>query len=121
MKDRPMTNTDRTDDTLKSLLADYVAPTQDAGFSKAFMARLDHNTIDLEDYAARPSPLWRSWLVAIILGLICGLLWVRFGVSLPEIEWRDGTMHALHNDWVIYLLCGLGASFCLMLVETDAI
>jgi hypothetical protein len=111
-----------SDDRLKALLSDYAAPAQDDGFSDQLMQRIeaeDAARLDLSDYAAPRHGIRRSWIVALVLGLICGMLWVRLGVSLPD--WPAGSElpDLLETDWGLYALFGVALSGGLLFLEAD--
>lgn len=113
-----------TDKDLTSLLADYAAPTEDLGFSDALLTRLktEENAalFDLGSLAKKPMPLWRGWLMASLIGLLCGLIWTRLGVSLPDMTVETSLITALTSGWAAYGLAGLCIAVCLLLVETEA-
>lgn len=113
-----------TDDTLKSLLADYAAPTEDQGFSDTVLATLQTQEeaalFDLDSLVKRPMPLWRSWMIALMIGLLCGLIWARLGINLPEVSIESSVLSALNTGWMAYGLAGLCLAACLLLVETEA-
>lgn len=114
-----------TDDTLKDLLADYVAPTEDGGFSEAVMKTLEAEAqdtlVDIHTLTARPGRVWRSWLVALVLGVTAGLLWSRSGVSLPDMGFDLGITWPASADWMLYALCAAGIGVSLILVESEAL
>lgn len=113
-----------TDDTLKSLLADYAAPTEDQGFSDAVLLTLQTQEeaalFDLDSLVKRPTPPWRNWMMALMIGLLCGLIWTRLGISLPDISLESSVLNELNSGWVAYGLAGLCLAVCLLLVETEA-
>lgn len=118
------------DTPLSALLADYAAPTEDAGFSDRMMANLRAQdalakasktaTIDLNSLAARPLPAWRGWLIALLIGALCGLIWARLGVSLPDVSYDSSILTALNSGWIAYGLGGLCVAASLLLIETEA-
>lgn len=114
-----------TDDRLKSLLADYAAPTDDEGFSDTVFARLqtqaDAELFDLDSLVKRPAPLWRSWTVALVIGLLCGLIWARLGVNLSDMSIESTLLGELGTGWVAYGLASLCLAACLLLVETETL
>lgn len=113
------------DDILKNLLADYVAPTEDRGFSEAVMKTLEAEAqdtlVDIRTLTARPGRVWRSWLVALVLGVTAGLLWSRSGVSLPDTGFDLGISWPASADWMLYALCAAGVGVSLILVESEAL
>jgi hypothetical protein len=113
-----------TDDTLKSLLADYAAPTDDQGFSDAVMATLqteeNATLFDLDSLIKRPTPLWRNWMMALMIGLLCGLIWTRLGVNLPDLSVQNSILTELGTGWAAYGLGALCLAVCLLLIETEA-
>jgi hypothetical protein len=113
-----------TDKELIFLLADYAAPTEDQGFSEAMLATLkaeeDAVLFDLDSLVKKPMPIWRSWLIAGLIALLCGLIWTRLGVSMPDIEFETSLFSALNTGWAAYGLAGLCLAACLLLVETEA-
>ncbi|MGJ8558701.1 MAG: hypothetical protein ACSHX3_00550 [Litorimonas sp.] len=113
-----------TDDSLKSLLADYVAPTEDQGFSDAVLTALQTQEeaalFDLDSLAKRPTPLWRSWMIALMIGLLCGLIWTRLGLNLLDISLESSVLNTLSTGWAAYGLGALCLAVCLLLVETEA-
>lgn len=113
-----------SDNRLKSLLADYAVPTDDQGFSDTVLATLktqDNAALfDLDSLVKRPTPVWRSWMMALMIGLLCGLIWARLGVNLPEVSIDSSALSWLSTGWVAYGLAGLCLTACLLLVETEA-
>lgn len=119
-----------SDAHVSALLADYAAPTEDAGFSDMMIANLraqdalanadNPATIDLNSLAARPLPVWRGWLIALLIGALCGLIWARLGVSLPDISYDSAMLTALNSGWMAYGLGGLCVAASLLLIDADA-
>lgn len=112
-----------TDKELTSLLADYTAPTEDQGFSDVVLTALkaeEDALFDIDSLVKQPMPIWRGWLIAGLIGLLCGLIWTRLGVSIPNIEFETSLLSALNTGWAAYGLAGLCLAACLLLVETEA-
>lgn len=115
---------------VSALLADYAAPTEDAGFSDRMMANLraqdalakasNPATIDLDSLAKRPLPQWRGCLIALLIGALCGLIWARLGVNLPDVSYDSSILSALNSGWIAYALGGLCVAASLLLIETEA-
>ncbi|MEL6687072.1 MAG: hypothetical protein AAFP97_05580 [Pseudomonadota bacterium] len=100
-----------TENDLNRLLADYMAPTADEGFSDTLMqaVRAESTLIDLSDYVTPTSKPWRSWVIALTLGLVSGLIWTWLGLSLPDIPTLDHEINLLQNSVALYLM----AAFCM--------
>jgi len=117
--------TPMNDDNLTSLLADYAAPTEDQGFSDNVLMTLTAQNsealFDLDSLVKRPAPLWRSWVMALVIGLLCGLIWTRLGVSLPDLPLDQADLGWLSTGWVAYGLAGLCLMIGLILVETESV
>ena len=116
-----MTDNDPNTD-LTRLLNDYMAPTPDQGFSDAMMRTLqaEEESVDLSDYLARPSHPWRSWIIALTLGLISGLIWTWAGLSLPEVPAIDSPVNLKDTDWALYALAAACVAASLVFVELDS-
>ena len=116
--------TSMNDDNLTALLADYAAPTDDQGFSDNVLATLkaqdEAALFDLDSLVKRPTPVWRSWMMALLIGGLCGLIWARLGVHLPELSVESSVLGALSTGWIAYGLAALCLMGCLLLVETEA-
>lgn len=113
-----------SDNALQSLLADYAAPTDDQGFSDTVLATLktQENTalFDLDSLVKRPTPVWRNWLMALLIGALCGLIWARLGINLPDVSIDRSALSWISTGWVAYGLAGLCLTACLLLVETES-
>lgn len=118
-----------TDENLKSLLAPYAAPTDDMGFSDAVLATLQTEEaatlFDLDSLVKRPTPIWRGWMIAAIIGGLCGLIWTRLGVSVPDLppalSLESSALGFLSTGWAAYGLAGLCVAVCLLLVEMEVL
>ena len=111
-----------TDNDLKTLLADYAAPAADNGFSDSVLRTLQSETaeIDLSDYAVRPKAPWRSWVYALTLGLIFGLLWTWIGVKMPDLPLALDQISLFNNGWGTYLIAALCMALGLIFVELES-
>lgn len=112
------------DETLKTLLSAYAAPTPEDGFSDrvmdAVMAEPTPQTIDLSDYRIRPRQPWRGWVLAAVLGLLAGLIWTRLGIALPDLPESSQMPDLIHSGWGLYALFGLCLAGLLLFIETEA-
>lgn len=109
-----------TDNDLKNLLADYAAPTADQGFSDALMQTIhcEADQINLSDYA-RPRTAWRTWVVALTLGVVSGLLWTWIGVKLPDFTFETQNIGLLQSGWGAYAIAAICMAVGLIFVELD--
>lgn len=116
-----MTENDPNTD-LQSHLSDYMASTPDQGFSDAVMRTLqaEEESVDLSDYLDRPNHPWRSWIIALTLGLISGLIWTWAGLSLPDIPAVDSHVNLRETDWALYALAAMCVAGSLIFVELDS-
>ena len=112
------------EDRLQTLLAAYTAPAEDNGFSDTLMATLraqdSDPAVDLTRLAGKPAPIWRGWVIAMIIGLLCGLIWARLGVNLPDLSTDPSILGSLLTEWTAYGLAALGLAVCMLLIETEA-
>ena len=114
------------DDTLKTLLADYAAPTPDDGFSEAVLRKameaedIRSNTVDLDAYKPSGKPVRRSWIISLVLGLIVGLLWVRLGIVLPDLPNSSDLPQVFESGWMIYAAIGVALSGLFLFVEVES-
>ena len=120
MNNRP--TSDQQDETLKALLADYTAPTEDNGFTTAVMARLQTNaqTFNAADFAPAPRSTLRSWVIALTLGLIGGMLWVRLGINLPDLSGSTDVQNFFTHSWAVYAICGFVLAGLMLFIEAEA-
>lgn len=115
------------DETLKTLLSAYAAPTSDNGFSDQLMDRLQTEevpqTVDLSDYGPAQKSRWRGWLVTLLLGFMAGLLWNRLSITLPELPGFpdiDGISSLRDIDWALYGALALCFTGSLLFLEINA-
>ena len=112
----------KPDNDLETHLADFMAPADDQGFSDAVMRTLkaEEASVDLSDYLAQPSHPWRSWVIALTLGLISGLIWTWAGLSLPDIPAMDTHVALKDTDWALYAIAAACIAGSLIFVELDS-
>lgn len=112
------------DDTLKTLLSAYAAPTPDDGFSDRVMDRViadpTPQTLDLAEFKPRRRHPWHGWVLATTLGLLAGLIWVRLGISVPDLPEGAELPSLLDSGWGLYALFGLCLAGTLLFLETEA-
>ena len=110
-----------TDNDLTTLLADYMAPEKDKGFSDRLMQtiRSEETPVDLTDYIRPARPAWRAWVVALTLGLVSGLLWTWLGVKIPDLSFDTTQIGLLQNGWGLYALAAICMGLGLIFVELD--
>ena len=110
------------DNDLNHLLADYMAPTADEGFSDTLMqtVRAERAAIDLADYAVPTSKPWRSWIIALTLGIVSGLIWTWMGLSLPDVPTLDHEIDLLNNSVALYFMAAICMAGSLLYVGLDS-
>mgnify|MGYP001801501793 CR=1 FL=1 len=112
------------DDTLKTLLSAYAAPTPEDGFSDQVMNRVEKEaatpTVDLSEFKMRRRQPWHGWVLAAILGLLAGLIWVRLGISVPDLPDGAALPGLLDSGWGLYALFGLCLAGTLLFIEAEA-
>lgn len=115
-----------TDETLKTLLSAYAAPTPDEGFSDSVMARVKFDqaasvnvTVDPADFAPTPSTPRRSWVIAFVLGLMAGLLWVWLGIDLPDVPASSELTTLMDTKWTLYVLVAMALAGTILFLEAD--
>lgn len=112
-----------TENDLQDILADYVAATPEDGFSDALMRTLkaEEQSVDITDYVATLHRPWRGWLVALIIGLIAGLLWNKTGVAISDFVPGTEALGGEGARWELYAVAAATVAISLLFVELDRV
>ena len=110
-----------TQNDLNTLLSDYMTPTADQGFSDALMQKInaEGKAIDLSDYTAAASRPWRSWIIALTLGIVAGLIWTWLGLSLPDLPKMNHDIGLLNSGLGLYAMAAICMAASLVYVGVD--